>query len=869
MSVIVKIISKDFTKPGFDKASARTKKLEAEVSKATAKLKLMGIAAAAGAVIAINKYAGFDRKIREITTLLGDVTEKDVKKLGTEVEDMSIKYGQAMDRMAKARYDIISAGFNDAAKSAIVLGQSAKLAVAGVSDVGSTAHTLVSILNAYSMSAKDAQKVSDILFTTVRLGVTTMSELSMAMGRATAIAPTLGIRLDEIAAMLATLTAGGQSTDEAITAIVGTMTQLLSPSKALAERIHQLHFESAKAMLQTLGLNGALKKITEGATEADKSAYFPNMRAMRGVFPVVSTLANKFQQNLKEMGNTSGVVDKAFKKMKDGIAFRMARMKEIFAKLEISVGDALAPIAEGLASVAERFNKLEPAAQRAVLAFNAVIGAAFLLRGAIAAALGPVGFLYSALAAIGVGLAVWAIPKAIQGITGESDKFEEAARRAEAFKKQIKGIHSEMDAINVIADETKNNLATMAPSSTAVNLKINWEKAPKPHTLGEFVPGLEENPTVDVAIKPVIKDNDMRSYRALLYKETLETAKNLPHVHFHILTDEDVGNDKALIEQDVNDTVATIEAGQQQRMMIAQQVYSGSLELQKAFFEQKLAAIDKNWRQNAELAQYWADFIAKIEQQKRVQSMENATKYMNALANVFMQFYNMQRANIESNLQRDIKAQQQSYNATVKAIKAKYTVGGKLTEEGNKKLAEAETKYHNTVSMLRDKAQQQEIAAARAMKPVKIAQAISNTALAVTKALPNIILAGLVAAAGAVEVGVIAAQPYASGGEVQPIDFKPVGTDVVPAMLTPGEVIIPAAQARMNQSQIQQILYGGPTSNQSTTITVSPQLNITAVDAQGVSDLVASDDFKESFTNVINDSIIKLTVNGQPVEAET
>ncbi len=49
---------------------------------------------------------------------------------------------------------------------------------------------------------------------------------------------------------------------------------------------------------------------------------------------------------------------------------------------------------------------------------------------------------------------------------------------------------------------------------------------------------------------------------------------------------------------------------------------------------------------------------------------------------------------------------------------------------------------------------------------MKIAQSISNTALAVTEALPNIPLAILIGALGAAEVATIAAQPFAKGGIV-------------------------------------------------------------------------------------------------------
>lgn len=81
---------------------------------------------------------------------------------------------------------------------------------------------------------------------------------------------------------------------------------------------------------------------------------------------------------------------------------------------------------------------------------------------------------------------------------------------------------------------------------------------------------------------------------------------------------------------------------------------------------------------------------------------------------------------------------------------------------------------------------------ARAAKAVNLLLAVTNTAAAVTEALKlpfplNWIQAALVAAAGAIEVGVIAAQGFKEGGLVPGVGRG----DKVPAMLEPGELVIP------------------------------------------------------------------------------
>ena len=93
---------------------------------------------------------------------------------------------------------------------------------------------------------------------------------------------------------------------------------------------------------------------------------------------------------------------------------------------------------------------------------------------------------------------------------------------------------------------------------------------------------------------------------------------------------------------------------------------------------------------------------------------------------------------------------------------------------------------------IKEEARLKDVAAKKKMQPIKVASAISNTALAVTDALKqlpwpfNIGIAALIAAKGMAEVKTIQAQEFAQGGLVGGVGNK----DTVPAMLTPGEFVM-------------------------------------------------------------------------------
>lgn len=102
-----------------------------------------------------------------------------------------------------------------------------------------------------------------------------------------------------------------------------------------------------------------------------------------------------------------------------------------------------------------------------------------------------------------------------------------------------------------------------------------------------------------------------------------------------------------------------------------------------------------------------------------------------------------------------------------------------------------EEQKESAIANIKEKFKQKEIADARKMKAVRKAEAIINTAEAVTRFLGRPFMMALVAAKGAAEVAIIEAQQFAKGGIVQ---GNPSQGDVVPVMATAGELILNQAQ---------------------------------------------------------------------------
>lgn len=171
--------------------------------------------------------------------------------------------------------------------------------------------------------------------------------------------------------------------------------------------------------------------------------------------------------------------------------------------------------------------------------------------------------------------------------------------------------------------------------------------------------------------------------------------------------------------------------------------------------------------------------MAELEEELHQSRLERAEEYLNAAKGVISQllstyssFYSLRTQQISQERKQAIENIQNS-----------------TKDEETKKAM---------IENINQKYDEKEKAAKEKMKPIKVAEAISNVALGVTQALAsapppwNFIQAGLVSAAGIAQIATIQGQKYAEGGLVRGYGSG----DTVAALLTPGEWVLTKDQTR-------------------------------------------------------------------------
>ncbi|MFH1604944.1 MAG: phage tail tape measure protein, partial [Pseudomonadota bacterium] len=258
----------------------------------------------------------------------------------TGLRDMSMRFGESTETLSKGLYDILSASVAPA-KALSVLEVSSRAATAGMTDTGTAADLVTTILNSYSLSADKAGVVSDLLFTIVKRGKTTFPELAESLGMVASTAASGNVSLQELGAGMAVLTRAGIKTANATTALNAIVSGFLKPTDDAVAAAEKFKIKLNSTTLETEGLVGVLEKLRDAGPEAI-AAIFPNIRALRGVLPAINQLEG-MRGDLEAMHKSAGATDEQFAKMSRTMDMQLRRLREGFRALGVALGSALAP----------------------------------------------------------------------------------------------------------------------------------------------------------------------------------------------------------------------------------------------------------------------------------------------------------------------------------------------------------------------------------------------------------------------------------------------------------------------------------------------------------------------------------------------
>lgn len=296
-------------------------------------------------VSSVKEFAKFEQGVKSVTTLMSsEDTGLFRGKLFEGAIDISRDFGFAMNDVTKAMFNAVSAGV-EGGNAVQFLNDASTLAVAGVTDLKSATLGLTTVLNAYGMEASEASKVSEILFTTQKFGVTTVEELSKSLGVVVPFAAASGVSLEELGASIAVTTRSGLDAAKTVTALRAAISQMQKPAAESRDLFIKFGIPIGAAQMKAVGFTETMRRLNQAYKESprDIERMFGNVRGLTAIFSIAGENASEYNKFLEELNNESlrsNNVMKAQDEQMNSTQFKINQMTSAWNNFKISLGDS-------------------------------------------------------------------------------------------------------------------------------------------------------------------------------------------------------------------------------------------------------------------------------------------------------------------------------------------------------------------------------------------------------------------------------------------------------------------------------------------------------------------------------------------------
>jgi len=286
----------------------------------------------------------FQTSVAKLSTI-ADETKVPLEKMKNEILELSGDTGKAAEELTESAYQAISASV-DTENAVNMVEKANKLAVGGFTDTTTSIDVLTTALNAYGLSAKHTESISDKLVKTQDLGKTSVGELAATIGKVIPVAAAYSVNMDNLSASYAVLTANGVKTRIATTYISAMLGELAKngskASKTLKEETGQTFTELMEGGMSL----GDVLQILGDKCDGNSTAFanlWSSSQAGVGALALYNAGADKFNGVLSEMQNSLGATEENYKKMTNEAEFADQKMQNSANNLKIAIGEQISP----------------------------------------------------------------------------------------------------------------------------------------------------------------------------------------------------------------------------------------------------------------------------------------------------------------------------------------------------------------------------------------------------------------------------------------------------------------------------------------------------------------------------------------------
>jgi TP901 family phage tail tape measure protein len=297
----------------------------------------------------------YETGIAKISTLTDMDPDEIEKRWGESFKAIARATGEGVNTVTEGAYQALSASVKE--KDLVEFMKVAtKAAVGGFTDVKTAVDGMSSVMNSWGGSAK---QVADIFLNTQNLGKTTFGEVASSIGKVAPMAAKLGVKFEEVSAAIATMTATGSKTPEALTAVRATIVAFAKGTEKQRKALDKLGLTKRFTLdsIATKGYAETLKMLMDKIRATSKTkqemankaqAVFGRVEGLNALFALTSEKGlKKYNEAMDQNRKNTNSVNKATAKMMKARSFK--KMKVELHLIAIEIGKQLLPLVRNLA----------------------------------------------------------------------------------------------------------------------------------------------------------------------------------------------------------------------------------------------------------------------------------------------------------------------------------------------------------------------------------------------------------------------------------------------------------------------------------------------------------------------------------------
>lgn len=307
-------------------------------------LNLKTILVSSFGAIAIKNILGgsvsFQNELGKVASLVDD-TSIVFTKFKSEIEKLSISFGESTSSLTAGLFDIISATI-PTSEAMETLAASTKLAKGGFTTTNVATQAVITAMQIYKGELKDATDATDFLFAVQKRGRLTVEDVARTFGGIASSAKSAKISVETLGAAISAISRTGVGAETSVVELLALINSFSDASKEAQAVAMKFGVEMNNTAIEGIKLFETIEKLKD-ATAEEIAVLFSNIRAQKGFNALVSQrkeLMRDLEATTKRANSTQEAYDKSTELAKTNIE----RFSQSIRFLLTQLGDEFLPI---------------------------------------------------------------------------------------------------------------------------------------------------------------------------------------------------------------------------------------------------------------------------------------------------------------------------------------------------------------------------------------------------------------------------------------------------------------------------------------------------------------------------------------------